>query len=42
MKIIGTIHLVCTPTISNIAVTNIPIDGGDGLNVLSVETFEKL
>ena len=39
---VGTIPLVCTPTINNIAVTKTLIDGGAGLNVISVETFEKL
>ena len=34
--------LVCTPTINNIAVTKTLLDGGAGLNVISVETFEKL
>jgi hypothetical protein len=38
----GTIPLVCTPTINNIAVTKTLIDGGFGLNVISVETFEKM
>ena len=41
-KTMGTIPLVCTPTISNIAVIKMLIDGGAGLNVLSVETLEKL
>ena len=39
---VGTIPMVCTPTINNVAVTKMMIDGGAGLNVLSVETFEKL
>ena len=39
---VGTIPLVCTPTINNIAVSKTLIDGGAGLNVISVETFEKL
>jgi hypothetical protein len=34
--------MLCTPTISNIAVTKTLIDGGTGLNVLSIETFEQL
>ena len=38
----GTIPLVCTPTINNVAVTKTLIDGGAGLNVLSMEAFEKL
>ena len=32
----------CTPTINNIAVSKTLIDGGAGLSVISVETFEKL
>ena len=39
---VGTIPLVCTPTINNIAVSKTLIDGGAGLSVISVETFEKL
>ena len=38
----GTIPLVCTPTINNIVVTKTLLDGGGGLNVISVETFAKL
>jgi hypothetical protein len=38
----GTLPMLCTPTISNVAVTKTLIDGGAGLNVLSVETFERL
>lgn len=38
----GTIPLLCTPTINNVAVTKTLIDGGAGLSVLSIETFEKL
>jgi hypothetical protein len=34
--------MLCTPTISNVAVTKTLIDGGAGLNVLSIETFELL
>ncbi|KAI4991689.1 hypothetical protein ZWY2020_040075 [Hordeum vulgare] len=34
--------MMCTPTISNALVTKTLIDSGAGLNVLSVETFEKL
>ena len=32
--------MLCTPTISNVAVTKTLIDGGAGLNVISIETFE--
>ena len=38
----GTIPLICTPTINNITVTKTFIGGGASLNVISVETFEKL
>ena len=41
-KAMGAIPLLCTPTISNVAVTKTLIDGGAGLNVISVETFETL
>ena len=41
-KAVGTIPLLCTPTINNVAVTKTLIDGGAGLNVLSVDTFEVL
>ena len=34
--------MVCTPTINNVAVTKTLIDGGAGLNVISVEIFAKL
>jgi hypothetical protein len=38
----GTILLLCTPTINNIAINCTLIDGGAGLNVISVEVFEKM
>ena len=38
----GALPMLCTPTISNVAVTKTLIDGGAGLNVLSIETFETL
>jgi hypothetical protein len=41
-KTMGTIPLVCTSTINNVAVTKTLIDGGAGLNVISIETFEKM
>jgi len=41
-RTVGTIPLVCTPTINNVAVTKTLIDGGAGLNVISVETFDKM
>ena len=34
--------MLCTPTICQVAVTKILIDGGAGLNVLSVEAFSLL
>ena len=34
--------MLCTPTICNVAVTKTLIDGGAGLNVLSVESFSLL
>jgi len=39
---VGTLPMVCTPTINNIAVVKTLIDGGAGLNVISTETFAKL
>jgi hypothetical protein len=41
-KAVGTIPLWCTPTINNIAVNRTLIDGGAGLNIISVEVFEKI
>uniref|UniRef100_A0A453RMQ1 Uncharacterized protein n=1 Tax=Aegilops tauschii subsp. strangulata TaxID=200361 RepID=A0A453RMQ1_AEGTS len=38
----GVVPLLCRPTISNVVVTKTLIDGGAGLNVLFVETFETL
>ena len=34
--------MLCTPTVCSIAVTKTLIDGGAGLNVLSVEAFSLL
>ena len=34
--------MLCSPVISNVQVTRTIIDGGAGLNVLSVETFNNL
>ena len=34
--------MLCSPIINNVQVTRILIDGGAGLNVLSVETFNNL
>jgi hypothetical protein len=39
---VGTIPLLCTPTINNIAVNQTLIDEGAGLNIISVEIFEKM
>ena len=38
----GTLSMLCSPVISNVQVTKTLIDGGAGLNVLSVETFDIL
>lgn len=42
MMAMGTIPMLCMPTINNIAVTKTLVDGGAGVNVISIETFEKL
>jgi hypothetical protein len=41
-KGVGTIPLLCTPTINNIAINHTLIDGGAGLNIILVEVFEKM
>jgi hypothetical protein len=41
-KAVGTIPLLCMPTINNITVNRTLIDGGAGLNIISVEVFEKM
>jgi hypothetical protein len=41
-KGVGTIPLLCTPTINNIAINRTLIDGGAGLNIISVEVFKKM
>jgi hypothetical protein len=41
-RAVGTIPLLCTPTINNIAVNRTLIDGGAGLNIIYVEVFEKM
>ena len=38
----GALLALCSPVISNVQVTKTLIDGGAGLNVLSVETFDNL
>ena len=39
---VGTLPMLCSPFISNVQVTKTLIDGGAGLNVLSVDTFDNL
>ena len=34
--------MLCSPIISNMVVTKTLIDGGAGLNILSVDTFDNL
>jgi hypothetical protein len=41
-RAVGTIPLLCTLTINNIAVNRTLIDGGAGLNIISIEVFEKM
>ena len=38
----GALPMLCSPVISNVTVTKTLIDGGAGLNVLSVQTFDRL
>ena len=38
----GALPMLCTPTICHVAITKTLIDGGAGLNVLSVEAFSLL
>jgi hypothetical protein len=38
----GTIPLLCTPTVNNVTVNHTLIDGGAGLNIISVEIFGKM
>ena len=38
----GVLPMLCSPIISNVVVTRTLIDGGAGLNVLSIETFNNL
>ncbi|XP_073357469.1 uncharacterized protein [Aegilops tauschii subsp. strangulata] len=38
----GALPMLCSPVISNVLVTKTLIDGGAGLNVLSIETFDHL
>lgn len=39
---VGTLPMICTPTINNIVVAKTLIDGGADLNVISTETFPQL
>jgi hypothetical protein len=39
---VGTIPLLCTPTINNVTVNRTLIDRGAGLNIILVEIFEKM
>jgi hypothetical protein len=41
-RAVGTIPLLCMPTINNIAVNRTLIDGGACLNIISIEVFEKM
>ena len=38
----GALPMLCTPTISKVTVTKTLIDGGAGLNMISIETFKML
>ena len=38
----GVLPMLCSPVISNVQVNKTLIDGGAGLNVLSVDTFDNL
>jgi hypothetical protein len=40
--VFGTIPIVCTPTINNITVNRTLINGGAGLNIISIEVFKKM
>ena len=39
---VGALPMLCSPTISNVLFTKTLSDGGAGLNVPSVETFDRL
>ena len=39
---VGVLLMLCSPVISNVQVTKTLINGGAGLSVLSVETFDSL
>ena len=39
---VGALPMLCSPIVSNVLVTKTLIDGGAGLNVLSIDTFDCL
>jgi hypothetical protein len=41
-KAVGTIPLLCMPTINNIAINCTLTDGGAELNIISIEVFKKM
>jgi hypothetical protein len=41
-KMVVSIPIMCMPTINYIIVNRTIIDGGAGLNIISVEVFEKM
>jgi hypothetical protein len=41
-RVVGTIPFLCKPTINNIIVNRTLINGGAGLNIISVEVFENM
>ena len=41
-RMVGLVPLVCTPTVNNVAVSRTLIDGGAGLNVLSIAMFDQM
>ena len=42
VAIASTLPMLCSPVINNVQVTKTLIDGGAGLSVLSVDTFDNL
>jgi hypothetical protein len=41
-KAVGTISIMCTPTINNITINHTLIDRAAGLNIIPIEVFEKM
>jgi hypothetical protein len=41
-RVVGTIPLLCTPTINSITVNRTLINGGAGLNIISIEVLENM